>query len=243
MIGLASVCENHPRLVREVGTRLDAAGWASTATIFRTGSAGPAASRPFPPAAKRSETPRKLVTLVLSTHQLLRQYVSEGMAPVRAAGTPGSEYADALKSFGAGGETDVIRAGALLSSAAGRRELAIDEWSLLAATMFSLDEHALARAFARTAWRLDPTHPYAGVNAVRAALALGLFEEAAEIIPAVTQEARLDGWGRGQLDEARILIGERSEPTGGSSSNASAPLTPPAEESPSDPGISEADDR
>ena len=84
--------------------------------------------------------------------------------------------------------------------------------------MFALDEQALARAFARTAFRIDPTHPYAGVNAVRAALTLDLDEEATGLIARVAAMARLDGWGRGQLDGARLRLVDRAEAIGRQSS-------------------------
>lgn|GEM_PF-4308041 len=218
LIGLVFEYENRPDLVREVGLRLDADGWSSTAAIFRTEADRLPLVSPLPPHAARSEMSRNLITLVLDTHQLLRQYVSEGMAPVRAAASPGPEYQGALKAFGEGGETAVLRAGAILASSASGHDLAVDEWSLLSAVMFALDERALARAFARTAFRIDPTHPYAGVNAVRATLALGFDEEATGLMARVAATARLDGWGRGQLDGARLRLVDRAEVIGRQSS-------------------------
>ena len=75
----------------------------------------------------------------------------------------------------------------------------VDAVSLFSATLIAADEPYLAEPLARAAFFAQPSHKFAGVNALRAAKALGLRERAAELYPRVIAEAKVGEWGKGEL--------------------------------------------
>jgi len=75
----------------------------------------------------------------------------------------------------------------------------VDAVSLFSATLIAADEPCLAEPLARAAFFAQPSHKFAGVNALRAAKALGLRDRAAELYPRVIAEAKVGEWGKGEL--------------------------------------------
>ena len=128
----------------------------------------------------------------------------------------GPEFNSVAEAFNTGTPEAFQKAVTLLARTANTRWLSVDEWNLLAATMFALDEPALARAFAATAFRLQPEHAYAGVNLLRAVRALGLREEVTRLIGPVETNAALNDWGRQRLAEVRAWLDEPVVPDSGS---------------------------
>jgi hypothetical protein len=77
----------------------------------------------------------------------------------------------------------------------------VEAISLLSAALIDAGDATLAEPLARGAFFAAPTHEFAGINALRAARALGKRERAQELFPRVASEAILDEWGRAQLAE------------------------------------------
>jgi hypothetical protein len=89
----------------------------------------------------------------------------------------------------------------------------VEAISLLAAALIDADDAAIAEPLARGAFLAEPTHEFAGINALRAARALGSRERAQELFPRVAAEANLDDWGREQLAEISDWLGvPKSDP-------------------------------
>jgi hypothetical protein len=82
----------------------------------------------------------------------------------------------------------------------------IDASALLASTVLALGEPEIAEALAAAAFRVDPTHAYAGVNLLLAQRALGDRAKAANTLPAVEAAAKLDDWGRERVGMIRSWL-------------------------------------
>ena len=99
----------------------------------------------------------------------------------------------------------------------------VDAVSLLSATLIASDEPYLAEPLARAAFFAQPSHKFAGVNALRAAKALGLRERASELYPRVIAEAKVGEWGKGELVKVAEWLGVPA-PTWASTDQSTKPV-------------------
>lgn len=206
LVELATGSRSAPAVLAAAARRLALAGWTRTAAIL-CGQAEFPSTPPMPvKRLERSESKRRALLQVFETPQLIRQYLSEGEAPVIGTVTPGTEYRSAASDFNKGSEDGYTRALSSIAAAALLRPLAVDEWSLLAAMMLAWNEPELARAFARTAYSIRPSHRYAGVNLLRAAQRLGLATEVRDLLPQLEANTDLDDWGTRRLEETRTWL-------------------------------------
>jgi hypothetical protein len=104
----------------------------------------------------------------------------------------------------------------------------VDGVSLLAAALLDADDAVLAEPLARAAFLAMPRHEFAGINALRAARALGMRDRAKELFPRVAAEARLGAWGRAQLNAVAAWLGlPDPNPSERLDSAPSVPTDPP----------------
>jgi hypothetical protein len=97
----------------------------------------------------------------------------------------------------------------------------VEAVSLLSAALISADEAYLAEPLARAAFRASPSHKFAGVNALRAAKALGARDRAMELYPLVVSQSKVGTWGRRQLVQIADWLG-LPPPDGAAPSSAPA---------------------
>ncbi len=199
---------NAPALLQSIEERLRVDGWPKTAQLFETKVESPRFDSTVLPRVERGEARIQAIESVFGSTRLLRQYLSEGTAMVGVPSPSGPEFKSVAEAFNTGTPESFRKAAELLALAGTSRWLSVDEWNLLAATMFALEEPAMARAFATTAFRLQPEHPYAGVNLLRAIRALGLREEATRLMGLVETQATLNNWGRQRLAEVSDWLDE-----------------------------------
>lgn len=81
-----------------------------------------------------------------------------------------------------------------------------DALSYGSACLLGLQHPDEAAAFARSAYRMKPRHPYAGVNLLRALRVLGERNEVARLLPEVSETAKVDVWGVDQLRQLRAWL-------------------------------------
>lgn len=224
LIVLALRSWNAPALLRTLEERLRLEGWPNTAQLFETQAESPRFDGAALSRVDRSEPRRRAIESVFGSTRLLRQYLSEGRATVGGPAPSGPEFSSAEEAFNIGTPEALQKVVGILAHAAGTRWLSADEWNLLAAAMFALEEPALSRSFAATAFHLQPEHVYAGINLLRADRALGLREEATQLIGRVETQAALNDWGRQRLAEIRVWL-EEPRPTPSDKNDGATPAS------------------
>lgn len=208
LISLVSESLVHPAVLGIVADRFVAAGWPRTAELLRTESTEDLVVAATPPAVERDGIRKRAILAVLDVPRLSRQYLAQGAADEDCLDGPPDDFAAAVAAFDEGTEEGLVKCVMIVADAASSRPLAVDEWNLASAVMNSLEEPALARAFAMTAFRADSSHPSAGVNILRADRSLGLREEASRLIGRIETDARLNDWGRQRVAEIRGWLEE-----------------------------------
>ena len=138
-------------------------------------------------------------------------YRASGTLPLGDPDTPPPPYDSAVHDFSASPPLLKKAARKLLASI--EQCPSSDSLNMFAACMLELEQPELAVAPARQAWTIRPSHPYAGVNLVRAmALLPGDTETIENLAREVEKTAQLDGWGKQTLEEVRESIRTPMQP-------------------------------
>lgn len=191
--------------------RLAESGWVVTSSLVNGGSSATMLYDELPETVLRGDARREAVLAVIDRPRLLRQYLSGGEAVVHPEISPDSGVLSRARVlFDSGLDEDVADAIRILSDRAEIADLSVDEWSLLGASMFVLEEHSLARAFAMTAWKSDRRHAYAAGNLIRSCVRLGLAEDVRLVLRHVASDSSVEynAWSRQQFEDARRWLAE-----------------------------------
>ncbi len=196
--------------------RLAESGWGVASGLVNGGSSATMLYDEWPERVLRSEARRESVLGVIRRPRLLRQYLSGGQARVIPEVAPDSSVIGHARSlFDSGSDEGVRAAVRILSDRAGVADLSVDEWSLLGACMFVLEEFSLARAFAMTAWKSDRRHAYAAANLIRSCVRLGLADDVSLVLEHVASDPSVEynSWSLRQFEDARgwLAAVERNE--------------------------------
>ena len=141
---------------------------------------------------------RQLRAKVVSVPVVAAILLSDGRLEGEWSAVEQPWYGSAVAAFDEGTPDSLSRAITLLAENV-QTVPNVEAVSLLSAALISADEPYLAEPLARAAFFAQPSHKFAGVNALRAAKALGLRERAAELYPRVIAEAKVGEWGKGEL--------------------------------------------
>lgn len=134
--------------------------------------------------------------------------VSDGRIDVPLATLPAPRFEEAREAFNQASPESLQRAATILAdSFASSPDLPTAV--LLSATLLALDEPTIALPLARLAYRVNPAHPFAGVNMLRAARVLGRRDLTAAMLPEVMSTAALDDWGKAQVAEIKTWVDGR----------------------------------
>ena len=138
-------------------------------------------------------------------------YRASGTLPLGDPDAPPPPYDGAVQDFSA--SPPLIKKAARKLLASIEQCPSSDGLNMFAACMLELKQPELAVAPARQAWTIRPSHPYAGVNLVRAmALLPGDTETIENLACEVEKTAQLDGWGKQTLEEVRESIRTPMQP-------------------------------
>jgi hypothetical protein len=200
-----------PVLMALVRSDMATEGWARMAALL--GNSGPSPS-PIPASPADSRLEPAVRRQLLSTPMVVAVLLSRGSGeklfrPTAAvADDARAEFVAARTVFLANTDPASLNAvAARLTSVLGSKDAPqVDASTLLASTVLALGEPVIAEALAAAAFRVDPTHAYAGVNLLLAQRALGDRAKAANTLPAVEAAARLDDWGREQVGVIRSWL-------------------------------------
>jgi hypothetical protein len=158
-------------------------------------------------------------------------YQASGTLPLSDPDAPPSPYDSAVHDFAASPPLVKKAAQKLLASI--EQCPSSDGLNMFAACMLELKQPELAVAPAREAWTIRPSHPYAGVNLVRAmALLPGNTETIERLAREVETTAQLDGWGKQTLEEVRESIRTPMQPKEPTANPSAASKSDPALEAP-----------
>lgn len=194
-----------------IRVRLAESGWVVTSSLVNGGSSATMLYDEWPETVLRGVARREAVLAVIDRPRLLRQYLSGGDAVVHPeVSSDSGAFNRARVLFDSGSDEGVVGAIRTLSDRAAVADLSVDEWSLLGASMFVLEEHSLARAFAMTAWKSDRRHAYAAGNLIRSCVRLGLAEDVRLVLRHVASDSSVEynAWSRQQFEDARRWLGE-----------------------------------
>jgi|GEM_PF-5053195 len=178
-----------PEIVAAIARRCGARGWVSCSRAFEE---SPALVRWRPLDAPTADPEVSLDTplckLILAT---------SGAVPF--AGQTSSEAGSVPTKV-----IDVFNAGRAAESAqlliAESPDCPDPQWlSFLSASLYQVGMMPESRVFAELAFRMDPRHPYAGVNLLRALCRLEDWGEVRDMLEEVRSRSELNDWGRAQL--------------------------------------------
>jgi hypothetical protein len=130
----------------------------------------------------------------------------------------------AVAAFNEGTPESLSRAITLLADNIGAGPT-VETISLLSAALLAVDEPYLAEPLARAAFFEQPSHRFAGVNALRASKAMDNRDRARELYPIVLANAQFGTWGRNELKQVAEWLGVPPPPS-------DAPTAPPEPASP-----------
>jgi hypothetical protein len=153
-------------------------------------------------------------------------YRASGTLPLGDPDAPPPPYDGAVQDFSA--SPPLIKKAARKLLASIEQCPSSDGLNMFAACMLELKQPELAVAPARQAWTIRPSHPYAGVNLVRAmALVPGDTETIENLAREVEKTAQLDGWGKQRLEEVRESIRTPMQPEEPAANPSVAPKPDP----------------
>lgn len=178
-----------PEIVAAIAGRCSSLGWRSCARAFE---ASPALvtwrplGAPTPDPAVALDTP--LCKLILAT---------SGDLPFagQTSSEAGSVPTKVIDAFNAGRAAEAAR-----MLVAESPECPDPQWlSFLSACLYQVGMTPESRVVAELAFGIDPRHPYAGVNLLRALCRLEEWGEVRDVLEEVRSKSELNDWGRAQL--------------------------------------------
>jgi hypothetical protein len=177
-------------------------GWSRCVAQLPTGTAA------IEPAKDRagSRLPASLRAQVASLPAVAVLLLTDGRCPIRLSAGPGPNHARAMQRFDESALESYAAAVELLrhdfEAAPG-----LEGGVLLSMSLLALNDPGLAAPISRACCRVAPEHPYAGVAALLSLRMLDRKDAARALLPEVESRARVNRWGREQLDELRAWCG------------------------------------